>query len=63
MPSKDGAAVIYLSKRRGGQDQIRRWTLVTGDHQESAVGSIDVTASAGDVNVSAVQGLATPLAP
>lgn len=62
MPTKEGAAVIFLLKLRGGQDQIRCRTLVTGDDQQLAFGSIDVTVPAGDVDVNAVQGLATPVA-
>ncbi len=40
MLTRDGAALIYLAKVRGGTDQVRRRTLATGDETLLASGSI-----------------------
>jgi TolB protein len=40
MPTRDGTALVYLLKTRGGSDQIRRLTLATGEDKPLATGSI-----------------------
>ena len=40
MPTPDGKALIYLAKRRGGSDQVRRREFDTGDDQPLASGNI-----------------------
>ncbi len=40
MPTRDGSALVYLGKSRGGNDQVRRLTLATGADVVLATGSI-----------------------
>lgn len=40
MPTPDGLAVIYLSKTRGGADQVRRRVIASGDDRQLAAGGI-----------------------
>jgi TolB protein len=40
MPTRDGEALIYLAKVRGGTDQVRRRSLATGEFTVLASGSI-----------------------
>ena len=40
MPTRDGTALIYLAKSRGGSDQVRRLTLALGADVPLAMGNI-----------------------